>query len=66
MATETRSPSSPIRLVFWRTAAVMTEVVLRHRESLLAARPYVIMLAGGLLAYAVGYYVGLFAFGPIP
>ena len=66
MSTETRTQPSPLRLAFWRAAASLTEVVLRNRESLLSARPYMIMLGGGLLAYAVGYYVGLLAFGPIP
>jgi hypothetical protein len=64
--TPTRSRPSALRLAFWRAAAGATEVILRNRERLLAARPYVILLAGGLLAYVIGYHVGLKAFGPLP
>ncbi len=66
MTTESPSRPSPIRLAFWRAAASTTEIILRNREQLLSASPYLVMLAGGLLAYAVGYHVGLIAFGPIP
>jgi hypothetical protein len=66
MSTETPRYPSPFRLVFWRAAAVTTEVALRNRQWLLSAWPYGLMLAGGLLAYAVGYYVGLLAFAPAP
>lgn len=66
MTTESPSHSSPFRLAFWRAAASTTEIVLRNREHLLSATPYLVMLAGGLLAYAIGYHVGLLAFGPIP
>lgn len=66
MTTESPSHTSPIRLAFWRAAASTTEIVLRNREQLLSATPYLVMLAGGLLAYAIGYHVGLVAFGPIP
>lgn len=66
MTTESPSQPSLIRLVFWRAAASTTEIVLRNREQLLSAAPYLVMLAGGLLAYAIGYHVGLAAFGTIP
>lgn len=66
MPTESPSQPSLIRLAFWRAAASTTEIVLRNREQLLSATPYLVMLAGGLLAYAIGYHVGLVAFGPIP
>lgn len=66
MTTESPSPASLIRLAFWRAAASTTDIVLRNREQLLSATPYLVMLAGGLLAYAIGYHVGLVAFGPIP
>ena len=66
MTTETGRPPSLLRLAFWRAAAVTTDVVLRNREQLLLARPYLILMAGGVLAYAVGRLVGLLAFGPIP
>jgi len=66
MTTESPSHPSPVRLAFWRAAALAAEVVLRNRQHLLSARPYLVMLAGGVLAYVVGYYVGLLAFAPIP
>ena len=65
MTTQNPSPPSTVRLAFWRAAALTTDVILRNREHLLSARPYLVMLAGGLLAYIVGYYIGLLAFGPI-
>jgi len=52
MTTESPSRPSPIRLAFWRAAASTTEIILRNREQLLSASPYLVMLAGGLLACA--------------
>lgn len=58
--------ASLIRLAFWRSAAVATEIVLRHRRQLIQSWPYLILLAGGLLAYAMGRLVGAAAIPFIP
>ncbi|MCX6072380.1 MAG: hypothetical protein NTU91_16245 [Chloroflexi bacterium] len=58
--------SSPVRLFFWRVAALATDVALRNRAGITTAWPFVQLLGGGLVAYAVGRLFGAWALSAIP
>lgn len=66
MTTQPSSGLTAMRWTFWRMAATATDVVLRHREQLRSAWPYLTLLAGGMLAYALGRWVGALAFSTLP
>ena len=66
MSTATPTSASPVRLFFWRVAAVATDVALRNRSGLASAWPFVQILFGGLLAYALGRLFGAWALAAIP
>jgi len=66
MTTVTPETSSPIRLFFWRAAALATDVALRNRAGIASAWPFIQLLGGGLIAYAVGRLFGAWALAAIP
>jgi hypothetical protein len=66
MSTVTPTSASPVRLFFWRVAAVATDVALRNRSSFSSAWPLIQILGGGLLAYALGRLFGAWALSAIP
>ena len=57
---------SPVRLLFWRFAARLTELALRHRAGMIATGPYLVLVAGGLSAYAIGRWIGAWAMNGMP
>jgi hypothetical protein len=66
MTTVTPAPSTPVRLFFWRVAALATDLALRNRGPMTAAWPFVQLLLGGLAAYAIGRLFGAWALTAIP
>jgi len=66
MTTATPTTSSPVRLFFWRVAALATDVALRNRAGIAAAWPFIQLLGGGLAAYAVGRLFGAWALSAVP
>jgi hypothetical protein len=66
MTTLAPTTSSPIRLLFWRLAARLTELALRHRLGMLAAWPYVQLAGGAMTAYLLGRLVGAWAMNAVP
>ena len=61
----TASPS-PVRLFFWRVAALLTDLALRHRTGMVAAWPYLQLAGGGLIAYVIGRLFGAWAMTAFP
>ena len=57
---------SPVRLLFWRFAARLTELALRHRAGMIAAWPYLLLVGSGLSAYAIGRWIGAWAMSGMP
>jgi hypothetical protein len=60
------SPSSPVRVFFWRAAALATDVALRNRNTMANAWPILRLVGGGLIAYAIGRLFGSWALAAIP
>ncbi len=66
MTTVTPISSSPVRLFFWRVAALATDVALRNRSAMTTAWPILQLAGGGLVAYAIGRLFGAWALAAIP
>ena len=66
MTSATPTTSSPVRLFFWRVAALATDVALRNRAPMASAWPFLQLLGGGLIAYVVGRLFGAWALAAIP
>jgi hypothetical protein len=62
----TPAPTSPVRLFFWRVAALATDVALRNRAGMASAWPFIQLIGGGLIAYAMGRLFGAWALAAIP
>lgn len=58
--------ASPVRLLFWRVAALTTDMALRNRESLVSAWPILRLFLAGLMAYALGRLFGGWALTALP
>jgi hypothetical protein len=50
----------------WRVAALAADVALRNRAGMASAWPFIQLLAGGLLAYAIGRVFGAWALAAVP
>ncbi len=61
MTTLAPTDTTPIRLLFWRIAAGVTDFALRHRAGMIAAWPYLQLVGGGLTAYMIGRLIGAWA-----
>lgn len=57
---------SSLRVAFWRTAALVTDLALRNRTGMLRAWPYLVLAGGGFAAYALGRLIGGLALGALP
>jgi len=66
MTTTTPTSASPVRLFFWRAAALATDVALRNRAGMATAWPLIQLLGGGLLAYGLGRLFGAWALAALP
>jgi hypothetical protein len=66
MTTLAPASLSPVRLLFWRFAARLTEFALRHRAGMIAAWPYLQLVGGGLTAYGIGRLIGAWAMNGMP
>lgn len=66
MATLTPTTSSPVRLFFWRIAALAADVALRNRSGMASAWPFIQLLGGGLTAYVLGRLFGAWALAAVP
>jgi hypothetical protein len=62
----TPTTSSPIRLLIWRVAALATDFALRNRAGMASLWPFIQLIGGGLIAYAVGRLFGAWALAAIP
>ena len=66
MSTVSPVSASPVRLLFWRVAAIATDAALRNRSGIARAWPFLQILGGGLLAYALGRLFGAWALTAVP
>jgi hypothetical protein len=57
---------SSLRVAFWRTAALVTDLALRNRTGMLRAWPYLVLAGSGVAAYALGRLIGGLALGALP
>jgi hypothetical protein len=62
----TPTTSSPIRLFIWRAAALAADFALRNRAGMASAWPFIQLIGGGLIAYAMGRLFGAWALAAIP
>ena len=57
---------SSLRVAFWRTTALVTDLALRNRTGMLRAWPYLVLAGSGVAAYALGRLIGGLALGALP